>query len=240
MNNKATDKESTYIQYLPANLQDDIFIDKFLQAFEKILSGREEIQPSHQEGEEQSSAHTSTEIAEEQIGLEQVINNIHKYFNPDKTPKEFLPWLAGWVAISYRDDWTDEVKRAFIRQMIGLYRWRGTKKGLTEILSLYLLNSGFDKNVVVNDALEQVPNYFQVEITLNVPNSGLYRREAKIAEAIINQEKPAQTYYGLKINVPTMRITDEQFTLTICQIKEGKIEGNTFLGTKPNDSSNYE
>ncbi|XZF66229.1 MAG: phage tail protein [Gloeotrichia echinulata DVL01] len=50
-----------------------------------------------------------------------MIDDIHLYFNPQDTPEEFLPWLAGWVSLSLRDDWAVEVKRQFIQQ-IGLFR----------------------------------------------------------------------------------------------------------------------
>ncbi|MDJ0903391.1 MAG: phage tail protein [Xenococcus sp. MO_188.B8] len=209
MNTKKSESVSAYQQYLPAILQEDIFLGKFLLAFEKILSGK------------------STTSSQEQIitgdtqnppGLEEIIDNIHLYFNPyippeertdkrQKTPEEFLPWLAGWVALSLRDDWPVDVKRAFIQQIVGLYRKRGTKAGLTEILGIYLENAGFGKKVEVFDNFDNFPNYFQVQLTLNDRDPEKYWRQAKIAKAIIDQEKPAQTFYTLKILVPTIQLT---------------------------------
>ena len=200
MNSKKSKFESvsTYQQYLPALLQEDVFVGQFLLAFEKILSGLDET-PSKEQ--------IITAKTQNPPGLEEIIDNIHLYFNPKETPEEFLPWLAGWVALSLRNDWKVEVKRAFIRQIVGLYRLRGTKAGLEKILGIYLENSGFEKKVKVFDQFANFPNYFQVQLTLNTPDFDKYWREAKIAKAIIDRDKPAQTFYTLKILVPTMRLT---------------------------------
>ncbi|HLP87136.1 MAG TPA: phage tail protein [Nostocaceae cyanobacterium] len=191
-------ESSSYQQYLPAILQQDIFISQFLLAFEKILSGLNET--ANQEK-------IITANTQNPPGLEEIIDHVYLYFNPEKTPEEFLPWLAGWVALSLRDDWKVEVKKAFIKKIVGLYPLRGTKQGLMEILSIYLKNSGFGEKVEIFDQFTNFPNYFQVQLTLKDRNPDRYWRQAKIAKAIIDQEKPAHTFYALKILVPTMQLT---------------------------------
>ena len=198
MNQNKSEPVSTYQQYLPIILQEDIFIGRFLLAFENILTGLNVTSTQEQ---------IITGNSQNPAGLEQIIDNIDVYFNPQETPEDFLPWLAGWVALSLRDDWQVEVKRAFIRQIVGLYRLRGTKPGLTEILGLYLKNSGFGAKVEVFDNFDNFSNYFQVRLTLKDRDPDKYWRQAKIAQAIIDREKPAQTFYSLKILVPTMQLT---------------------------------
>ncbi|QLE58029.1 phage tail protein I [Nostoc sp. TCL26-01] len=198
MNAKPSDSVSTYQQYLPAILQKDEFFGQFLLAFEQILSGLSET-PSQEK--------IITANTQNITGLEEVINNVHLYFNPQATPEEFLPWLARWVSLSLRDDWQVEVKKAFIQQIVRLYNLRGTKAGLIEILSIYLQNSGFGEKVEVFDQFDDFPHYFQVQLTLKDRDPDKYWRQAKIAKAIIDQEKPAQTFYALKILVPTMQLT---------------------------------
>ncbi|NES83133.1 MAG: phage tail protein [Moorea sp. SIO2B7] len=198
MNKNQSELFSTYQQYLPSILQEDIFIGKFLLGFEKILSGLDTT-PSQEQ--------IITANSQNPPGLEEVLDNIHLYFNPQQTPEDFLPWLAGWVALSLRDDWDVKVKKAFIQQIVGLYLWRGTKTGLTKILSLYLKISGFGEKVEVFDNFANFPNYFQVQLTLKDRDPDKYWRQAKIAKAIIDREKPAQTFYTLKILVPTMQLT---------------------------------
>jgi phage tail-like protein len=198
MNEKESESLSSYHQYLPAILQQDIFIGRFLLAFEKTLNGLNDTSSEEQ---------IITAKTQNPSGLSEIVENIHLYFKPDETPEEFLPWLAGWVALSLRDDWKVKVKRAFIQQIVLLYRKRGTKQGLIEILGLYLESSGFPKKVEVFDQFDNFPNYFQVQLTLPDRDPDKYWRQAKIAKAIIDREKPAQTFYTLKILVPTMQLT---------------------------------
>jgi phage tail-like protein len=148
------------------------------------------------------------------VGLEEVIRHVDRYFNPaqGQAPAEFLPWLAGWVALSLREDWEDATKRQFIRQIVPLYKLRGTKPGLEQILGLYLKSLTFPRSVTIYDQFEQYPNYFQVQITLPYPDPSKYWQQARIAKAIIDQEKPAHTYYALRILTPTMRLTGRMVT----------------------------
>ena len=189
-----------YITYLPAVLQEDQILQQFLLGFEQVLSGFET--------EPQAAAIVTPETTSPP-GLESILDNIHLYFNPQETPSEFLPWLAGWVGLSLKDEWDVRVKREFIRQVISLYQLRGTKIGLEKVLALYLKNSGFGDKVKVYEHFEHLPHYFQVQLTLPDRDPEKYWRQARIAKAIIDQEKPAHTYYTLKILVPTMQITKD-------------------------------
>ena len=48
-----------------------------------------------------------------------------------------MPWLAGWVALGLRADWTEAQKRDFLANIVPLYRRRGTKENLAELLRIY-------------------------------------------------------------------------------------------------------
>jgi len=198
MNRNNSNLVSSYLQYLPAILQEDPFMGRFLLAFEKILSGVKDL-PSYEKIIQGNRENVP--------GLEEIINRVETYFHPQETPEQFLPWLAGWVALSLRDDWELRAKRAFIREIVKLYRIRGTKEGLASVLKLYLVNSGFGDNVEIFDQFDNFPNYFQVQLTLNDRDPEKYWRQSRIAKAIIDQEKPAHTFYSLKILVPTMQLT---------------------------------
>ncbi len=198
MNEEQSKLVSSYQQYLPTVLQEGDFIGKFLLAFEKILSGQNK---TYRKGEIIKKENQNLR------GLEEIIDSIHIYFNPQQTPEEFLPWLANWVALSLKNDWEKAAKIEFIQQIVELYRYRGTKTGLEKILGIYLKNSGFREEVKIFDQFKNFPNYFQVQLTLNDTDPEQYWQEAKIAKAIIDIEKPAQTFYSLKILVPTMQIT---------------------------------
>ncbi|MBW4508240.1 MAG: hypothetical protein KME64_17250 [Scytonematopsis contorta HA4267-MV1] len=190
---------SSYIQYLPASFQENAFLGRFLLAFEQILTG---LAPPDNIEDEISP------------GLEESIDKIYTYFKPisnqedlNQAPVEFLPWLASWVALSLRDDWEEETKRRFISQIVPLYRLRGTKAGLEKILQIYLESAKLPSKLKVLENPKYPDFYFQVQITLPTPDLNQYWSQVKIAKAIIDQEKPVHTYYGLKILVPTMQLT---------------------------------
>lgn len=220
MNGNQSSQVSSYLQYLPGILQSDPFLGRFLLAFERVLS-------------DSDSSNKSS--------LEEYIDRISTYFYPGqkidpdqtKTPSEFLPWLAGWVALSLRHDWEEETKRKFISEIVPLYRWRGTKTGLEKILKLYLRSYGFPEKVEIFE-FDNVPDYFQVQLTIPDPDLELYWRVAKIAKGIIDQEKPVHTFYALKILVPTMRITGNYYPFNLEQ--PGTISATV---KDVNDTSNF-
>jgi phage tail-like protein len=216
-NGDAFRPKSSYLNYLPALFQDDDFLGKFLLAFEQILSSNV---PSDQG----------------QPSLETYIDQAHTYFQPYSakndtpvTPDEFLPWLASWVALSLRDDWDDRTKRGFISKMVPLYQKRGTKAGLKELLELYVNvdKSAQESNVEIYE-FETPIHYFQVTMSLQ-DRDNLAQKQA-IARAILDQEKPAHTFYSLQILLPTMRIIN-----TPGEKEQGLLLGNnTTLGTTNN------
>ena len=172
---------STYLDYLPSIFRQEPFLGRFLLAFETVLSGRPPDRP----------------------GLETAIGRLADYLDPATTKAEFLPWLAGWVALSLRADWSEATRRSFIQQIVPLYRLRGTRAGLQRMLELYTGDQG---RVEVQDDFEQPAHYFQVRLTLSEPDPALLRRKQQIARAIIDQEKPAHTFYALQIATRTMRL----------------------------------
>jgi phage tail-like protein len=172
---------SSYLDHLPAVFREEPFIGRFLLAFETVLSG--------------------TGAGGERPGLEVTIGRLAEYLDPATTEPEFLPWLASWVALSLRADWDEATRRGFIRQIVPLYGLRGTPEGLRQMLQLYT-----GREVVVDDDFDEPAHFFQVQLTLRQADPELIRRTQQIARAIIDQEKPAHTFYALQIATPTMRL----------------------------------
>lgn len=204
-------QQSSYLENLPAVFQQDAgedgvtFIGRFLLAFEMILSG----------------------LGDPDLpGLEEKIDRVHTYFDPgpgkppsDRAPDEFLPWLASWVALTLREDWEPEQKRRLISRVVPLYRQRGTKAGLEELLRVYTglgveiyefnqpLQLGVSSTVGVDTLIGGgPPYYFLVKMLLETPDPVALAQKRAAAIAIINLEKPAHTYYDLEIAVPTLQI----------------------------------
>jgi phage tail-like protein len=170
---------SSYLDHLPVIFRQEPFVGSFLRAFETVLTGTDAEPPS----------------------LATTIGGLADYLDPMTTTAEFLPWLAGWVTLSLRADWDEATKRSFIQQIVPLYRLRGTKAGLERMLELYA-----GQLPHVDDDFEQPAHFFQVRLRLTEADPELLQRKQQIARAIIDQEKPAHTFYALQVEVPTMRL----------------------------------
>jgi phage tail-like protein len=171
------DRRSSYLAHLPRAYGEDPFLGRFLLAFEALLTG-----------------------LPDRPGLQQAIEGVTELLDPATTGEEFLPWLAGWVGLVLRGDWDVPTRRRFIREIVPLYRLRGTKEGLRQMLTLYT-----GQPVDIDDD-QRVDHFFTVQLTLAQADPEQVRRIQQIARAIIDQEKPAHTVYALRVATPTMRL----------------------------------
>jgi phage tail-like protein len=101
----------SYLRYLPAVYQEDPasaeFLERFLSIFETVLSG-----------------------------IERTSERIPEVFDPKRTPKEFLDWLAQWLDLGIEEDWSEAVKRKLIANASRLYQKKGTPAGLAELIEI--------------------------------------------------------------------------------------------------------
>lgn len=201
---------SSYLPYLPAVLRQSPFLGRFLLAFEAVLSGADGAALP-----DDPALSRYRELA----GLERVLDGIDRFFDPARTDPEFLPWLAQWVATSLRDDWSEETKRNFLASIVPLYRERGTRAGIEKVLRL----SGDEAQVVdfndgLHDDLEKLhfgaaakpAHFFGVIVTVNERDPVELARRSRRVRAIVDREKPAHTYYGLRILYPAMRLNNSK------------------------------
>ncbi|HEX4834357.1 MAG TPA: phage tail protein I [Trebonia sp.] len=204
----------TYLDYLPAAFAQGNFLPQFLLAFEAVLDGAADTR---------------------EPGLQPQIDNLAQLFDPGATPAGFLPWLAGWAALSLRADWDEATTRGFLREVIPLYRQRGTLAGMQRILQIYLQPLAPDatgNDVVVYDDFTDPPHYFQVQLTLRDADPDRLRLVEQVAIAIIDQEKPAHTFYALRVVIPTMRLVSLELRAAEDNVPDLLILGqNTWLGT---------
>lgn len=205
-------RNAGYIDHLPAVFQAETtdtapaFLERFLYGFEKVLSGI----PDDTGGPE---------------GINEQLDRVHDYFDPYRTPTEFLPWLAGWVGVVLKEggEWDEERKRRLIAQVVPLYKKRGTREGLEEYLKVYVgekikisineftdpFRVGFRSGSTVGSSTivgEGRPYYFNVHMVLPAPNRTMLEKKKRAIVEIIDQEKPAHTYFTLTTEMPTMRI----------------------------------
>lgn len=197
-----THTPSRLLEYLPAIYQEDPFLGQFLLAFEKVLLG------------------CADEVDLGYRGLEEEVAGLAELFDPQKTPEEFLAWLAGWTAFTLRADLDAAKQREFLAQIIRLYRWRGTKQNLQELLKIFTVGlptvtetAAAEFQIGTHATIGQdtylgggPPHFFRVVIRLPRATPEAQERQMGIARALIELEKPAHTSYELEVIFPSMQI----------------------------------
>lgn len=101
-----------YIDHLPTIYRNDSACKEFLQAFLSLFESLFD-------------------------DVEEKIVDLSVLFDPAATPKDILPWLAGWLAVELNEDWDEAKQRRTIAQAFELYGRRGTAEGLREMLRVF-------------------------------------------------------------------------------------------------------
>jgi phage tail-like protein len=211
---------STYLTYLPALFQEETsetdpgFLAAFLRAFEHVLTGAGDASDPGLE-----------EILDGTAGL----RGIERYFDPgyhggpvdasERAPSEFLPWLAGWVALAIRADIDDARRRELIAKALWLYRRRGTRAGLEELIRIYTalaptiveftgeFQIGVSSTIGVDTIVDGASShFFRVIVRLSTKDPAEQARWRAVLTAILDAEKPAHTHYDLEIRTPILRV----------------------------------
>ena len=95
------------IDRLPAVLQEDEFLQRFLGAFDTSLAP-----------------------------VFVVLDNLDSYLRPQTTPPDFLDWLAGWVDVELDAAWSVEHRRRIVAGAAALHRRAGTAAGIRDAMLL--------------------------------------------------------------------------------------------------------
>ena len=69
--------------------------------------------------------------------MELQIDHGELYYHPGVAPASFLPWLGSWIGLELEDDLPEDRKRRLLAAGVGLFRRRGTRRGLQEYLQIY-------------------------------------------------------------------------------------------------------
>lgn len=214
-------RESTWLSYLPAELRTDPVLGGFLLAFERILSGHTGVWRDGYDGDPLPAL----------VGLEDELDHLGDLFAPRpddtetaRTPPAWIPWLANLVAVPLREEYDEEVRRRFIRAALPAYAKRGTKQGLRDTLGRFL---GSNDDVQIYE-FEDEPHFFQVEVVVRKRSATALARIDRVVRALVDQVRPAHTWYSVRYLVPTMQIVDDPIA-----DEEGILLGvNTLLGTR--------
>ncbi|BDI34264.1 hypothetical protein CCAX7_63150 [Capsulimonas corticalis] len=141
--------------------------------------------------------------------LQNLLNRRERLFDLQQTPADFLPWLAGWVSLALDENWPELKRRRLIREAVDLYRWRGTRRGLSRYLEIYtgtiprIEDQPFTgmrlgpTSLLGKDTLLGGVGAHTFVVTLAVPNPRAVNE--RIVRDIIESEKPAHAAYDLRI-----------------------------------------
>lgn len=180
----------TYLSYLPAVYQEDPasrdFLERYLSLFGTLFSG-----------------------------IEEEIEDLSRYIDPERATGEHLRWLATWVGLEIDDYWTDDQVQAFIQAAPELYRYRGTRQGLMKTIEIYtgispLIVEYFQTKAMRDNAelrhlTDQLyggdPYTFTV---LLKPEQAPTEKQRVVIEQLLDEQKPAFTEAKLVLLQPWM------------------------------------
>ncbi|ADV68666.1 phage tail protein [Deinococcus maricopensis] len=100
-------QNAMYLNFLPGLFQESPFLNRYLKIFEAIWEPLQHRQ-----------------------------DHLELYLDARTTPPRFLPWLADWLGLPLNTRWPEARQRAWVREAMALYRWRGTRYGLTRALEV--------------------------------------------------------------------------------------------------------
>jgi phage tail-like protein len=215
---------SSYLLHLPAVYREDVdegqpeFLGRFLLAFEHVLTGLGD--PDAPGIEEHLEGIVDPVSGIRRLaGLERYLVPGPELPDPHRAPAEFLPWLAGWVALSLRADFDELRQRDFIARAVSLYRLRGTRRGLELFAGIYTrlgvtideldtpFQLGRHSTVGVDTILDGgAPHFFRVLVRLPTADPAELARQRRVVIELIDAEKPAHTHYAVDIQTPTLQI----------------------------------
>lgn len=139
----------------------------------------------------------------------------------------FLEWLAGWIGLELRPDRGERWNRELARVAGRIWPWRGTRRGVDAFLALYLRGEARDVHVVDAPNPIQVgvastvgadavisgmpPHFFELDVETDPRNGRLHapeglRQMIQAIRAALRNERPAHTYYDVRLQAQTMQI----------------------------------
>jgi phage tail-like protein len=182
---------TSFLRHLPAVYQEtrsgQNFLERFLALFETFFGG-----------------------------VERQIDRLPSLFDPDATPAGFLRWLASWLSLAMDETWPEERQRALLRRVPDLYRRRGTRTGLADLIEVLtgsrpLIVEPFQLAGAENDDLATLlarlyclnPYCFCVLLR---PYQVRNEEELRAIAHLVDGETPAHTRAGVRLLEPLVQL----------------------------------
>jgi phage tail-like protein len=180
------------IDSLPAIYQEQAALAAFLSAFDEVLFGAADPQAGPP-------------------GIAGAIDGVATLLDPRETREEFLAWLGTWVALTMGAELEPAIRRELIARAVAIYRWRGTRRGMEELIALVTggratvrepelstLQIGAARVGSTTRLGRDLPHYFEV-IVESAGGAGGRDATERRARAFVDYAKPAHTYYTLTV-----------------------------------------
>jgi phage tail-like protein len=150
-----------YLQDLPMMFEEDDFFNRFLLIFETLWEP-----------------------------LERRQDHIAMYFDPRTCPAVMLPWLATWLNLELNPHWPETRIRRILSEAMELYRWRGTRYGLTRLLEIC---------TDITPTITEFPDQPHL-IAIYMPLTSIDAAQRELVERLIQIHKPAHIGYTLRFS----------------------------------------
>ncbi len=142
--------------------------------------------------------------------IRRALDRMDALLGPYSTPSEFLMWLGAWVCLPPEEGWSEMKRRRLIHEAVELFRWRGTRRGLSRYLEIYAgtvpeiddqpvrgMRLGPQTRLgYPGTSLGDIPPHTFV-VTVAVPDPSAL--DEAILHDIVAYEKPAHTAYTLRV-----------------------------------------
>lgn len=147
--------------------------------------------------------------------MEEKIDRVSANFDPDAVSGPYLKWLSGWLSLDIADGWDEEKLRTLMKRAPELYKQRGTRRGLAEMLRIYTGTEPFIVEFHQLKAMQESSELRQLFTRLYGDNPYCFcvmlppecvrtDKQRLAIEAIIADQKPAYTEGRLIVLQPWM------------------------------------
>lgn len=159
----------SWIRYLPGVYQNQLengdFLERFLGIFQSIYED-----------------------------LERNIRSAPRYLDVNGADRPFLDWLASWIDINNPYVWPEDKLRDYLKQAMNLFKKRGTRQGLIDMVELYTGESVYvlEYQQVEHCHMERLYGENENVVFLFVPERCITSKKEYLAlSGIVEDCKPA-------------------------------------------------
>jgi phage tail-like protein len=125
------------------------------------------------------------------------------YLSPDLAPDDMAAWLATWVGIAVDENWHPDQLRRLLTQAFDLYRWRGTVKGMADLVEAHtgLRPRVTDSGGVAVSATPggAMPGPAEATVVVGIPALTLDQAELERLASLVRVSTPAHVTARLEV-----------------------------------------